>query len=92
MSIKSAPYYWLECDGCGKGSAVCDYAAWQSVDDAISEAEGNAWYLRPAQHYCGYCLPPWCLECERDITDENPRCDDLCAGCLADDNAEEANR
>lgn len=113
MSVKSEPYFWLECDGCGCTSADGDYSAWKDVGDAITEAQSCDWRLgedtehRTRQyegergqtivepgnegHYCPSCIPPWCLECERPITDDNPRVLDKagdpdnweCKGCAS---------
>ena len=80
MSVKSKPYYWLECEKCGCTSATGDYTAWGSVTDALTEAIECGWHLAEETaatgnigHYCADCTPPWCLECDRPITDDNPR-------------------
>lgn len=55
MSVKSAPYYWLECDepDCGNISTEgSDYTAWSDLDGAIAEADGSDWLLLGDKHYC----------------------------------------
>lgn len=88
MSLKSEPYYWLECDGCGAKSTECgEYGAYSDPSGAQDDAEGNDWSERDGKDYCADCPVPWCRECERDITPDNPRCDPDgkdtwgCAGC-----------
>ena len=42
MTLKSAPYWWVECALCKtKASEGGDYSAWSDKDGAISEAEGQ---------------------------------------------------
>lgn len=95
MTVKSAPYYWVECDGCGTSAAQGDFTAWRDHGDAVTEAQGSDWRIgsdtdHPTKqfegkrgetitvpgnegHYCPDCIPPWCLECERPITEDNSR-------------------
>ena len=54
MSVKSAPYYWLECDepGCGaKSTESSEHTAWSDLDGAIGQAEGADWQVEDG-HYC----------------------------------------
>lgn len=55
MSLKSAPYYWVECDfpGCGERPDYGDYAAWadsefarDNLDDWLLDVDGTG------QDYC----------------------------------------
>lgn len=65
MSIKSAPYYWLECDGCGvrhapgggEYSAMADAA--YVVDEAVDEDD---WTTDGQRHHCPTC--PALFRCE----------------------------
>lgn len=113
MAVKSEPYFWVVCDGCGVSSTKgTDYAAWAGENTALIEAEESGWRLGdrtdcPTKrfegergqeivvpgnegHYCPTCTPPWCLECERPITEQNPRLLDeagdpdnwQCKGCV----------
>lgn len=97
MTIKSAPYYWVECEGCGvKSTEDTDYTAFSCVTGALEDAQVQAWHLAENTestgnfgHYCDKCTPPWCLECDRPITGDNPRMVDAdgdpdnweCKGC-----------
>ncbi len=116
MTLKSKPYYWLECDGCGAVSTEGgDFTAWGDSGVAEDEADGSDWRIGsrtayPVKHrtlsfgivvrepgpanegdYCSDCTPPWCLECERPINDDNLRMSDPegdpdnweCQGCAA---------
>lgn len=56
MSVKSAPYYWLECDGCGaKSTEGGDHSAWSDVNGAKEDAEGSDWSVEGGAHYCDGC-------------------------------------
>ena len=54
MSIKSAPYYWLECDACGvKSTEDGDISAWSEVDHAFDDAGHRDWTItNDGKHYC----------------------------------------
>lgn len=58
MSIKSAPYYWVECDLCGAPLETSEYTAWQAPDQAEDEAYYSAWHIQGGNHLCYDCLPP----------------------------------
>lgn len=67
MSLKSAPYYWVECDGCGLSAEEgTDHAAWQQEWVAYQNAEdadfravpqfgGQEGLTLPDLHYCLDC-------------------------------------
>lgn len=60
MSVKSEPYYWLECDesGCGvKSTYGGEYTAWSHVNEAIEDAEGCGWAVVDGKHYCDLHIP-----------------------------------
>lgn len=92
MSVKSKPYYWLECDDCGvKSTEHGEYTAWVSVEDARSEAEdwdGN-WVSAPDDiDWCGTCRDKHvCRECDKPSDDlapedpENPEYWPMCPKC-----------
>jgi len=53
MTIKSAPYFWYECDweDCGlSASEGGDYSAWSEEDGAMVEAEN--WTEIDKKFYC----------------------------------------
>jgi hypothetical protein len=60
MSIKSEPYYWVECDweGCGlSASEGGDYSAWKQPDGAVEDAAAGDWLTVTSadgteRHYC----------------------------------------
>lgn len=88
MTIKNAQFFWPVCSGC-EAKIDSDYglALHETAWEATDEARDVGWHVHPEQGsiiYCDACKPSWCLECERDITPENPRCGDdvwSCASC-----------
>jgi hypothetical protein len=56
VSVKSAPYYWLECDheGCGnKSTEGGEFTAWSDEDGAVQEAYDSEWFVSDdGKHYC----------------------------------------
>lgn len=55
MSIKSKPFYWLECDepGCGNKSTDGDeYDAWADESQAVDCAGNAEWLILDGKHYC----------------------------------------
>lgn len=75
MSIKSMPYFWVECDGDGC-DARCpsedyDITAWGEEDQAIQDAEDSNWVLTAAgEFYCEDCTT-------QDIRDAVPFVSDV---------------
>lgn len=63
MPIKSAPYYWLECDNCGGLADYDDFSAWKDETSAIDQAE--EWTRDGGKFHC-----PMCPSLEPD--DETP--------------------
>lgn len=71
MSVKSAPYYWVECDGCGAISTESsEHSAWVEAAYAIDHAMDVEWaeYTAPTSprpgvragddiHLCPKCAP-----------------------------------
>jgi hypothetical protein len=68
--IKSAPYYWIICDGCGANAQEGDYSAWKEVEGAEAEAEASDWTIEGGRHLCPACQPD---EDEEDDEDEQPQ-------------------
>lgn len=55
MSIKSEPYYWLECDelDCTNISTESsEHTAWSDINGAIEQADGAEWLIVGDRHYC----------------------------------------
>lgn len=70
MTLKQAPYYWLECDGCGDLSTEhSEFTAWQDFGYAIDSALDWDWQVYTFNdkdvHLCPDCTPqnehgePW---------------------------------
>ena len=59
MPIRSAPYYWLECDGDGCRarcpSANGDLTAWSDLEGAAAYAYDNGWLARGGSWLCPTC-------------------------------------
>jgi hypothetical protein len=57
--IKSAPYYWVVCDGCQVSAQEgSDYAAWaeeQMALDAGLHEDSGWWAPDGGGHYCPAC-------------------------------------
>lgn len=54
--IKSAPYYWIECDNCGETcpAQYDEYSAWADEAQAIEIAMDLEWQMDD-QHLCPEC-------------------------------------
>jgi hypothetical protein len=60
MSVKSAPFYWLECDACGQSSTQDhDVAAWADEEQARMDATEGDWEV-------GEDLSDLCPDCASD--------------------------
>lgn len=57
MAIKSAPFYWYECDECGTSETVFDAVAWQTPEGAKAAAEwwDWEWLITDDGHWCPDC-------------------------------------
>jgi len=53
MPIMSAPYYWLECDNCGRLADYDDFSAWKDKASAIDQAE--EWTQDGEKFHCPAC-------------------------------------
>lgn len=63
MAVKSAPYYWLVCDGCGKRVEYDgEYCALDNVSDAIRFSLEMEWSTDGTKSHCSDC--PALIECE----------------------------
>jgi hypothetical protein len=63
MTVKSAPYYWLECNGCGVRADYGDFSAMEGVGEAIDLALDSEWSMQGDRHHCPACPP--IANCER---------------------------
>jgi hypothetical protein len=58
MTVKSAPYYWLVCDGCDRRSPDdwSEVAAWESAGSARERAAfDDGWTRIGDEDFCGEC-------------------------------------
>lgn len=58
MAIKSEPYYWVVCDGCGERADYGDWTAWADENTAVEMAESSDWGWLTAEdgrHLCMDC-------------------------------------
>ncbi len=79
MSIETAPYYWIECNGCNRSSQEdAKYSAFSDVDQAIEQAIEYADWLATAdgKHWCSECTD-YCADCE----EYKPKSEPLCERC-----------
>jgi hypothetical protein len=91
MSLKSAPYWWVDCDNCGERCDYGDFAAWAEVDHAIDGAIESEWTTDGSgKYHCTAC--PQIAKCERcgkDAGDDPMDRDDHCPECWAIVSAED---
>ena len=57
MSIKSAPYYWVECDNCGERCDYGDLAAYDDAEMAVDIALDSEWTGKDDLQHCPACPP-----------------------------------
>ena len=84
MSVKSAPYYWIVCDGCGQRLPHCggEYTALDSRDDAIEEAYASDWTTDGVRHHCPNCPTlAVCERCDFPAGDDPGERDNHCEPC-----------
>lgn len=62
MALKSADFYWIECDACGvKSTENSDHIAWSTVEHAVDEVKDSEWCIidgfvpEHAKHFCSEC-------------------------------------
>ena len=58
MALKSAPYYWVECDRCGQRCPPKDseFTAWSDRESALCCAFESGWGTEGDLHLCPDCL------------------------------------
>ncbi len=82
MSVKSAPYYWLECDGCGAKADYGDFSAMSDEGSAVDCALDSEWTTDCEKHHCPRCpMLARCEVCDKPAGDEAGDRDDLCQEC-----------
>lgn len=83
MSVKSAPYYWVECDNCGARCEYGDFSAWADKSYAIDSAVDGDWYADGDKHHCPDCpsLRAECHGCGEPARDDAGKRDGMCQSC-----------
>lgn len=82
MTVKSAPYYWLECDHCGTPADYGDYSAMADEGDAIEYALESDWTTDGGKYNCRNCPSlAKCEECGEPAGEEWLERDELCQQC-----------
>lgn len=76
MALKSAPFYWLECDGCKvRSTEESDFSAWADDGMAEEEAASSDWIVEDDRHLCVKCSEG--LRCP-DCGEPKPSADSPC--------------
>ena len=91
MTIKSAPYYWVECNNCGSRCEYGDFTAMADDGQAVDGAVEDEWSVQGERHHCPSC--PYIADCEKcgkDAGEDASERNDLCQGCCDAAGAEEA--
>ena len=86
MSVKEAPYYWVECDGCGERCEYGEFSAMSDPGQAIDGALEDEWTGDGSgKHHCPSCPPlARCEDCGKPaIPSADPADPDLCGECVA---------
>jgi hypothetical protein len=81
MTIKSAPYYWVICNNCGKRHEE-DFSAWDDPALALDNAIDSEWTTDGIRHNCPKC--PWlvaCEECGKPAGEKPDERDEQCQAC-----------
>ena len=82
MTIKSAPYYWLECNNCGERAEYGDFAAMDSEASAIGQARDSEWTRQGDRDHCPDCPPIGdCERCGKDAGELPGERDYHCQSC-----------
>jgi protein-arginine kinase activator protein McsA len=91
MTIKSAPYYWVQCDGCKKTATYMDeYSAWSRESEAIDHAIEDEWTTDGEKHHCSECPTlTECKNCKKSAGELAGERDDHCQTCWDAFEAEE---
>lgn len=82
MTIKSAPYYWVECDGCGDRCEYGDFSAMGDPGQAVDGATESEWSVQGERHHCPSCPHvASCEKCGKDAGADASERDDHCQAC-----------
>ncbi len=76
MVLKSEPFYWLECDKCGRRSTEDgEFAAWADGGQAEGDAMDSGWHVEGGRHLCEKCITR-CPECREVLAEGVTVCSD----------------
>jgi hypothetical protein len=80
--LKSAPYYWIVCDGCGEDADYGDFTAFNDPGRAEDGVRDQDWTTDGTRHHCDACPDiTACLDCKQPIPDRVEPGDDRCEPC-----------
>lgn len=84
MTIKSAPYYWVECNNCGTRCEYDEFSAWADPGYAVQGAVDGDWTQQGDRHHCPAC--PYIADCAqpgcgKDAGAGASERDDYCQAC-----------
>lgn len=87
--IKSAPYYWIECDNCGSGCESSECSAFADSVDAVDTVMDEDWTCDGVRHHCAKCPTLHrCEGCDAPVDDPDAgERDYLCLECWDRDQA-----
>lgn len=89
MSLRSAPYYWVECNNCGERCEYDDFSAMSTPGQAVGLAVDADWSEQGERHHCPECPTiADCEKCGKDAGELPLERDGLCRSCW--DEAEKA--
>lgn len=75
MSIKSAPYYWVECDRCGAKADYGDFSAMMDASQAVDLLGDDGWVTVKGKdgemHFCPSCTV-WSDDEDKFVVDTSP--------------------
>jgi hypothetical protein len=82
MTLKSAPYFWVECDTCGIRAEYGDFSAMSDASSAIDGAVDSEWSTQGERHHCPACPHiADCYKCGKDAGENAMERDDHCQAC-----------
>jgi hypothetical protein len=82
VSVKEAPYYWIECDNCGERADYDEFSAMDTPDAAIDRAINSEWTEQGGRHHCPDCpVIADCEKCGKDAGELPGERDYLCQSC-----------
>lgn len=91
MSIRSAPYYWVECDNCGERAEYSggEISAWKEAAQAVDGVVDDEWSIHGDKHHCPRC-PPLCQRCGESAGELSGERDYHCVKCWTELEAADA--